>query len=103
VIDDEMDTDLYGINVKGGETLSISVVEFPSSQDLSTYWRLLTGSGEPESSCGSASTSDLRDCGPLFASGSPYTLEIMDYGYDDTGTYIVSHNGCLLYVPLILR
>ena len=52
-------------------------------------WRLLTAGGLPAASCGAFGIGTQFDCGPLAASGSPYRLEVAEFGQDQTGTYSV--------------
>jgi Na+-transporting NADH:ubiquinone oxidoreductase subunit NqrF len=86
-IEDEFDTDLFTFSVTEGEIVSIIIDKDPDYQNISTYWRLLDSAGEPADSCGTSSSSDHRDCGPLPASGNPFTIEVQDYSNDNTGTY----------------
>src|SRR5206468_1751244 len=90
--------DLLRFNVADGELVEIEVENgTPVGSNFSAAWRLLTGTGAPAAACSGFNDprfgGQLRDCGPLPASGNPYQIEVRDSGTDDTGTYRATING----------
>lgn len=85
------DTDLLRLQAPDGEIVRISVVEQAGGElNFAPNWRLLDTTGSPFGSCGSFSTAQSRDCGPLPFTGNPYQVEVEDSGRVDTGCYAVN-------------
>jgi hypothetical protein len=89
-ISSPLETDVYTFAVNEGDRVQISVLErAPADPGFNAMWRLLTAGGLPAASCGAFGIGTQFDCGPLPASGSPYRLEVAEFGQDQTGTYSV--------------
>ncbi len=81
--------DLFQFSVVPDETVAIHVVETPAGQAFNPQWRLLDKNGAPAAVCGTFRFA-LWDCPNLPSAGSPYRIEIRDFGDDDVGTYAVN-------------
>lgn len=91
MLDDPLDSDLHSFYVPEGLTITVSVAAGSSpAPDFAPSWRLLAASGEPAPDCSFTNPAGTRNCGPLPEAGSPYQIDIIEQGSNDTGPYTVS-------------
>lgn len=71
-----------------GEIVHVSVVEKPGGgSSFNPQWRLIDAERNSAVSCGTFTTSQDRNCGPLPSAGNPYQVEIEDNARNDSGDY----------------
>ncbi|MGE3468874.1 MAG: hypothetical protein AB7O28_00910, partial [Vicinamibacterales bacterium] len=85
-ISSRVDTDLHEFDGWAGERVHVTVVtETVTSGSFGVWWRLLAADGTGVPGCSAFSASD-RDC-TLPATYGSYAVEVLDLGFDGTGTY----------------
>jgi hypothetical protein len=85
-----IETDELCFCVEQGEIVHISLVELPGGgAQFNPQWRLVDGERNVAPSCGTFTTSQDVDCGPLPSAGNPYQIEIEDNARNDSGDYAV--------------
>jgi hypothetical protein len=82
-----IDNDLVAFGAADGEIVHITVLEDTTGYSVS--WRVVDRFGSPAPTCGTFSASHDGDCGPLLASGSPYSVQIRESELDGVGDYTI--------------
>ncbi|MGE0814109.1 MAG: FG-GAP repeat domain-containing protein, partial [Vicinamibacterales bacterium] len=85
-ISSRVDTDLHEFPGVAGERVHVVVAtESATSGSFGVWWRLLASDGSGVAGCNAFSASN-RDC-TLPATEAAYAVEVLDLGFDGTGTY----------------
>ncbi len=87
LLETQIASDLYNFAAGNNEIVRISVLKgTPAGVNFAPAWRLLDNTGFGFGVCAAFATG-VKDCGPLPSSRSPYRLETVDSGVNDSGAY----------------